>query len=262
MNTRKRSREIVPERDSQGRFKRVCGSVIHDPDDTPGNYLIDLKNGKKVSKKSVDSLIENNICDIDTHFICKSCLSKHELSLRKAEPLELNEEENADSDQENDDFVAKCIDLGMSVGNSVRIDVNNLYRSSKMETWKEVNDYNVVHWLRSRPPELLHLLGTICEIDVNTAPLKKLTIFAKAIELLYYCINSRVILPIHQIDNLLCYSLTNCKTFMNFIGSRSPGGGYTHVANWLRQQCREEKPFPSGLVKAVFDNSQKIDFGN
>ena len=104
----------------------------------------------------------------------------------------------------------------------------------------------------------MHLIGSICDVNVNTANKKKLIVFAKVIELIYHCLNSRTILPNHQIDNLLCYSLTNCKSYLNYIASRSPGGGYTYIANWLKQQCKQPNPFPTGLVKAVFDNNQKV----
>ena len=81
---------------------------------------------------------------------------------------------------------------------------------------------------------------------------------AEVIEMVYYCINSRTILPNHFLETLLCYSMTNCKTYLNFISSRSPGGGYSYITNWLKEQNIVEKPFPKGLVKSVFDNNQKV----
>ena len=65
-------------------------------------------------------------------------------------------------------------------------------------------------------------------------------------------------MPNHFLENVLCYSLTNCKTYANFIASRSPGGAYPYLSNWLNNQAREPIKFPDGMVKAVFDNNQKV----
>ena len=42
------------------------------------------------------------------------------------------------------------------------------------------------------------------------------------------------------------------------MGSRSPGGAYTYLTNWLKEQSKGPLEFPKGLVKSVFDNSQKV----
>ena len=45
---------------------------------------------------------------------------------------------------------------------------------------------------------------------------------------------------------------------MSFLGNRCPGGSYTYINNWLKEQGKEPLKYPAGLVKSVFDNSQKI----
>lgn len=62
----------------------------------------------------------------------------------------------------------------------------------------------------------------------------------------------------HFSENLLCYNYTNCKSYLSFLGKRSPGGAYSFICNWLREQSKEPLKFPNGLVKAIFDNSQKV----
>ena len=58
--TRKRKHDQVQERDEQGRFRRVCGSIIHDcSGDELKHQLIDLKKGKKISKKVILFQSEN-----------------------------------------------------------------------------------------------------------------------------------------------------------------------------------------------------------
>ena len=128
-------------------------------------------------------------------------------------------------------------------------------KMNKMNSIEDVNNFNLSQWLFDRPKELIHLLCSICQIDINTTSTDKMQLIAKAIELLYYCSNSKLVLPSHFFENLLCYSLTNSKSFTNFMGSRSPGGAYTYITKWLRAQSKSEIPFPTGLVKSVFDNN-------
>lgn len=45
---------------------------------------------------------------------------------------------------------------------------------------------------------------------------------------------------------------------MTFMGNRSPGGSYTNLSKWLRDQSKKPLKYPTGLVKSVFDNSQKV----
>ena len=44
----------------------------------------------------------------------------------------------------------------------------------------------------------------------------------------------------------------------NFLGSRSPGSRNTYISTWLSTQANDPLACPSGVVKAVFDNNQKI----
>ena len=65
-------------------------------------------------------------------------------------------------------------------------------------------------------------------------------------------------MPNHFLESLLCYSFTNSKTISNFLGSRSPGGSNSYISSWLDHQANEPIKCPPGLIKAVFDNNQKI----
>ena len=56
----------------------------------------------------------------------------------------------------------------------------------------------------------------------------------------------------------MCYSFTNSKLYANFLGNRAPGGSYSYLVSWLKEQASEPLKFPDGLCKAIFDNSQKI----
>ena len=59
--------------------------------------------------------------------------------------------------------------------------------------------------------------------------------------------------------NLVTTKLTKCKLTSNILGRLSPGGTYQHIFNWIKEVT--ESPLltvPSGDVKYMFDNSQKI----
>lgn len=137
------------------------------------------------------------------------------------------------------------------------MDVNKL-RDAKIKSVEEVLIHNPLNWCSKRPNPL-DLLYPLCGVDKHSANENQILLISKIIENIYSCINSKIILPNHFVENLLCYSLTNCKSYLNFLASRSPRGGYTYICNWLRNQSKTPIEFPNGnLVKCVFDNSQKI----
>ena len=104
--------------------------------------------------------------------------------------------------------------------------------------------------------ELLHLICKLCNVDINCDISNKATIVAKVIELIYCCRASKLVLPNHFLENILCYSFTKCKLYLNFQRSRSPGGAYTLTTSWLKELPQDPIVFPRGVVKVVFDNCQ------
>ena len=136
--------------------------------------------------------------------------------------------------------------------------MNKLRWKNQIGSLQELNNFDVIHWLSSRPTELLHLICKLCNVDINYDSSKKATIVTKVIELIYYCRASKLVLPNHSLDNILCYSFTNCKSCLNFQGSRSPGGAYTFITSWLKELAQDPNIFPQGLVKVVFDKCQKV----
>ena len=258
----RRSKRINPNvepRDENGRFKRICKSTIHD-DSYSQNGLIDLVSKKRIKVQSYEMLLSKEIINKNTTFICPTCVEVAEkASRRKNCETEANSSEETSEDDNDDEANKIFVDIGDKLNALIKNDISVLKANSEIETLKDVMNYCPLKWLNDRPNELIYLLTSVCQIDVNTASTEKLKIFAKAIEMIYYCINSRLVLPNHMVENLLCYSFTNCKSFLNFVGSRSPGGRYTYITNWLKKQSMETISFPQGLVKAVFDNSQKVE---
>ena len=48
------------------------------------------------------------------------------------------------------------------------------------------------------------------------------------------------------------------QILFNFLGNSCPGGSYTYVNNWLKEQGKEPITYPSGLIKSLFSNSKKV----
>ena len=237
-------------RGSCGRFQRRCGSSIHKENVDPSLYLIDLQKRRRISVADVKTLLSLNIINNNTKYICRICVTS---AIEKEE----TDDDKDDENDGNDNFFDDCVRVGQALNKLIANDLNSV-KMSKLNSIEDINNFNLPQWLFDRPKELIHLLCSICNIDINTTSTKKMELISKTIELLYYCSNSKLVLPSHFFENLLCYTLTNSKSLTNFMGSRSPGGAYTYITKWLRDQSKNEIPFPKGLVKSVFDNSQKV----
>lgn len=68
-----------------------------------------------------------------------------------------------------------------------------------------LNNFDVIHWLSSRPTELLNLICKLCNVDINCDSSKEATIVAKVIESIYYCRASKLVLPNRFLENILRY---------------------------------------------------------
>ena len=89
--------------------------------------------------------------------------------------------------------------------------MNKLRCKNQIGSLQELNKFDIIHWLSSRPTEMLHLICKLCNVDINCDSSKKATIVAKVIELIHYCRVSILVLPNHFLENILCYSITNWK---------------------------------------------------
>ena len=245
MELNRRSRRLNPEasrRDIQGRFKRTCGSLIHNPlldDDQQEESFLDLRQRKKVKVDIYSKLLTRGVIAHSARFICKACYC-HESILPKQSSTEGNQSDSDESvtDENNEELSSKCIDIGEEISKLISTDVNNLRTDNEINCLQKLNNFEVSDWLSKRPAELLHLLCKLCKIDLNCDSEKKMIVLAKVVELIYYGRSSKLILPNHFLENMLCYSYTNCKSYLNFQGSRSPGGAYTFITTWLKQQAQ------------------------
>ena len=60
---------------------------------------------------------------------------------------------------------------------------------------------------------LLQLLCSISDIDMNLVGRTNIIVLPKIVELLYYTVNTKKVLPNHFLENLLRYTFTYCKSY-------------------------------------------------
>jgi hypothetical protein len=81
---------------------------------------------------------------------------------------------------------------------------------------------------------------------------------AKAIEYIYVCRNSNLVLPLSFQENILIYSLSRSKTLVSYSGKLNPSGSYNYMAKWMSEQALDPIDVPMGVARSVFDNDQVI----
>ena len=257
----RKSKRLNPDADARsekGCYKKRCCSSIHW---TVGNdnqiVFIDLKSRRKIKTSDYETLIVNGIITPETNYICKRCFT-HAIGPSNDNVLVPSNTSETESESD-DDLPLKCHELSIELASIIKDDVLEIFKHNKeVKHLPILNSYEPRSWLLSRPRELILLFSNLCQVDMNTAGTAKLNIISKIVELIYYCRNSKLVLPNHFIESLLNYSFTNSKTYASFLGNRSPGGSYTYIMSWLNEQANNPIKFPKGLTKAIFDNNQKI----
>lgn len=126
-------------------------------------------------------------------------------------------------------------------------DITGLHKEHNKSSLQNLLSYNADSWLADRPPELVHLIKSLCG---NTCLSFKV---AKAIEYLYGCRNSKLVLPLSFQENILIYSLSRSKSLLSYSGKMNPSGSYEYMSNWKNDQAMLPPKFPDGVVRSVFD---------
>ena len=91
------------------------------------------------------------------------------------------------------------------------MDITDIYNNEKTEKIDDLVSFSRLDQIFKNPAELVHFLSSLCSINLNTANEKRLKLIGKIIELIYYCRNSKLVLPEHFIENLISYTCTNIK---------------------------------------------------
>jgi len=206
---------------NSGRFENTCGSLIHNPLNEDSETLIDLVKRPRIKGDDYKALISKGIVDHETKYICKSCFSVikfHNIYVfNKSDNAEAECDENPICENEaedNEELITKCINLGKEIRESIISDSKGI---TNVESVSDLKDFDSINWLTNRPVALVHLLCSISNIDINTASRTKVIIISKVVELIYYTLNSKKVLPNHFLENLLCYTFTNCKSYLTFL---------------------------------------------
>ena len=198
--------------------------------------LIDLIKRPKISYEDFNLLKQKGIINKGAKFICEECIAKsktvqvvpedddHEEILKDTtgdvDQEEMWEDISDDESDLEDSLTLKCIYVAKEVKCSISSDINDV--DTAANSIKKLSDFDPLAWLSKRSSGLVQLLGNLCNIDVNVAKNNKLILLCKIIELIYYCNNSKKVLSCYFLENLLCYSFTNSKSCMTFMGNRSP----------------------------------------
>ena len=134
-----------------------------------------------------------------------------------------NNDSDSVEEDSNDSLFQGCVKVGKALNKLIFNDLTDV-NNCKLNTIEDVDNFDLRQWLFNRPKELIYLLCSICQIDINTTSSSKMLLISKAMELLYYCMNSKLVLPSHFVENLLCFSLPNCKLEFawRLVGERAP----------------------------------------
>ena len=114
--------------------------------------------------------------------------------------------------------------------------------------------------LQKRPAALVELILALSCVptEINDLPNKEAHVVSKIIELIYGLRKSRIVLPVSFMENLNIYTQTRNKKLMAYSSKTAPRGSIIYIESWLSKQASEPIKLPDGMVRAIFDNEQKI----
>ena len=229
--------------------KCKCGFFNHCENEST---LFECRKHKKIKVKTLDNLISNKLLAEISRFMCNECFSKN-IDQNADKFLEKKFEENIINvtDTENG-----SIDISNELEYSITKDITSLYKMRQCSDTQYLKNYNAKDWLDKRPAELVEHVSRLCNLnadkDENSVQL------AQCIESIYDCRNKLLVLPQSFRQNLLTYSVLNSKLLVNLNNQTRPAGSYTYMGKSLENHSQNEIEFPSGLVRVVFDNVQKV----
>ena len=264
-----KTRRNEPEREESGQFIKQCGAIIHEDDSRKSPPLFNLHKGKKLKRSTVDHLIEKNVVTKRTKYICQSCVTTMERSIKnkyedtcmtdKTAASTLSECYGDSSSIELSNLLKECSSVGSKLDETIKKDISALYNDQSKCSFENLLSYDSENWLRNRPPELVELVRTICGFTSATDqhPNESFKI-AKAIEYIYGCRNTKLVLPLHFQENLMVYSFSRSKYLLQYNSKIDPAGSQDYISKWMYEQATSPPPVPTGIVRSVFDNEQVI----
>ena len=242
-----------------GRFLKSCGSNFHNDVTigTEGYSLQDLKGPKpRVTQLNKDKLIERHIIDSTTKYICSVCLERSGV-VQQFNRKKTEEEKEEEEEVEEIESYEHKIDI---ICSEIKKDVASLYKNTNGHDIEELTNLRPSNYLKKRPVEIIKLIATLCGIEsINeNCDEKRCLVIAKIIELIYNMRNSRLVMPVSFIENLITYTTTHSRNLVTYLSKVSPAGAYTFLESWFTTHAVDPIQFPNGLVRSIFDNEQKV----
>ena len=133
--------------------------------------------------------------------------------------------------------------------------VSKLYNERPCKDAETLLSCNITEWIKNRPINVVKHLQALCNLKDSKY---ENYLFAKILEQLYNCRNSRLVLPLSFQENLVTYKCSNSSLLTALNSASMPSGGHTSVTKKLKKAASTEIPFSPGIVRFVFDNEQVI----
>ena len=203
MITRKKGTKKA--RDNDGIYKKECGCLIHEPNDT---ILINIKKGKKITSATLSRFYDLKLLSKKASYICRQCkdnVSKNNLSSNQC--LEVPCLNNVTYSDVVSETLADV--HPHTIKEKIDEDVNVLFKEKFCSSAENLRTYDPVKWMNERPKDLLDICN-MNENDDQTA-----IWINKCIEQIYSVRHKRLVLPLAFKQNLLTYSLSNSKLLLN-----------------------------------------------
>lgn len=259
-------------RQSSGKFERKCKCHTHNTAATVVTTLYKLnRSDKKLRRDDVEYLVSAGHVERPEYgYICKRCFDR--LMREKELPVQVNRLDDRDlsdipSSTTHDTAATKVEDIKGNthehdlknicsyISSLVKLDIASLFKDG-IPTTDSLLSYSPRAWLEARPPQLIELICSICDIDKHDE--RKTYILAKAVEQIYYLRNSRLILPLSFRESLITYTWTNSKQATTLKCLGSPSSSYSTVKRFLVSEAGNEINVPAGAVRCAYDNNQII----
>ena len=153
-------------RDDDGRYKKECGCLIHEPNDTT---LINTKKGKKITSAILSRCYDLNLLSKKASYICKQCkdnVSKNNLCSNQG--LQVPDLNNVTHSHSNVVSETLADFYPHTTKEKIDEDVNVLFKGKFCSSVQNLRTYNSVKWMNERLKELVSFLLDICNLNENT----------------------------------------------------------------------------------------------
>ena len=188
--------------------------------------MINIKKGKKITSATLSRFYDLKLLGKKASYICKQCkdnVSKNNLFSNQC--LQVPDLNNVTYSDVVSETLADV--YPHTIKEKIDEDMNVLFKEKFCSSVENLRTYDPVKWMKERPKELVLFLLDICNLNENDD--QTAIWINKCIEQICSIRHKRLVLLLTFKQNLLTYSLSNSKLFLNFRGSTGAGGSYTYL---------------------------------